>query len=92
LDRQFIDKCQGLAEPWVGCLYIHTSDIRFILLQDFEDDLSPTDPKYVLLGYGVETVLVVMVSREEYHQTMEGVGVEGKGGVTIYTSVMLDYM
>jgi hypothetical protein len=71
---------------------VHTSDIPFILLQDFEDDLSPTDPKYVLLGYGVETVLVVMASRKEYGRMMEWVGAEEKGGVTIYTSAMLDYI
>ena len=46
--------------------------------------LHATRPKYVLLGSGSETVLVVLATRESYGDLYSG--------VNIYTSAMLDYM
>ncbi|EKM78921.1 hypothetical protein AGABI1DRAFT_92449 [Agaricus bisporus var. burnettii JB137-S8] len=42
-----------------------------------------TNPKYVLLGFGDETVLAVLVTQDGYPYDR---------GVSIYTSAMLDYM
>ncbi|EKM78922.1 hypothetical protein AGABI1DRAFT_129193 [Agaricus bisporus var. burnettii JB137-S8] len=46
--------------------------------------LHTTSPKYVLLGFGNETVLAVLANRERYEGWFSG--------VNIYTSAMLDYM
>ncbi|KAF7777882.1 hypothetical protein Agabi119p4_3954 [Agaricus bisporus var. burnettii] len=84
LDRQFIDKCEGLAEP---------VDFENMGMPPNKSDraeiqewirLHATRPKYVLLGSGSETVLAVLATRENY--------VYWNVGVNIYTSAMLDYM
>ncbi|XP_006459587.1 hypothetical protein AGABI2DRAFT_116548 [Agaricus bisporus var. bisporus H97] len=81
LDRQFIDKCDGLAEPLdferMGLPPKNSEDKEWILLHT-------TSPKYVLLGFGNETVLAVLAVRESYEEWFSG--------VNIYTSAMLDYM
>ncbi|XP_006458707.1 hypothetical protein AGABI2DRAFT_176946 [Agaricus bisporus var. bisporus H97] len=84
LDRQFIDKCEGLAEP---------VDFEKMGLPPNRSDraeiqewirLHATRPKYVLLGSGSETVLAVLATREGYEKWYRG--------VNIYTSAMLDYI
>ncbi|KAF7777879.1 hypothetical protein Agabi119p4_3951 [Agaricus bisporus var. burnettii] len=84
LDRQFINKCDGLAEP---------VDFETMGLPPNKSDgaeiqkwirLHATRPKYVLLGSGSETVLAVLAIREGYEAWFRG--------VNIYTSAMLDYM
>ncbi|XP_006459598.1 hypothetical protein AGABI2DRAFT_116558 [Agaricus bisporus var. bisporus H97] len=69
LDRQFISKCEGLAEPW-----------------DFGAKQPSLDPKYVLLGFESETVLVLLSPSEYDPEDIL------YGRVIIYTSAMLDYM
>ncbi|KAF7777696.1 hypothetical protein Agabi119p4_3768 [Agaricus bisporus var. burnettii] len=66
IDRQFINKCDGLAEP---------VDFEKMGLPPNRSDraeiqewirLHATRPKYVLLGSGSETVLAVLAARESY--------------------------
>ncbi|XP_006459559.1 hypothetical protein AGABI2DRAFT_116521 [Agaricus bisporus var. bisporus H97] len=80
LDRQFIDKCEGLAEP----LDLEKMQVP----QDsgeYEEwvPFHAQNPKYVLLGFGDQTVLVLLAI---------GKGCLRYSGVSIYTSAMLDYM
>ncbi|KAF7771789.1 hypothetical protein Agabi119p4_6100 [Agaricus bisporus var. burnettii] len=80
-DRQFIDKCQGLAEQ----LELEHMQVP----QDSKEFkewvlLHVMKPKYVLLGFGDETVLAVLATREGYDRW--------NSGVHIYTSAMLHYM
>ncbi|XP_006459566.1 hypothetical protein AGABI2DRAFT_142061 [Agaricus bisporus var. bisporus H97] len=80
LDKQFIDKCEGLAEP-LGLEKMRLPQGR----KTYQEWtlVHITNPKYVLLGFGDETVLAVLVTQNGYPYDR---------GVSIYTSAMLDYM
>ncbi|KAF7771656.1 hypothetical protein Agabi119p4_5967 [Agaricus bisporus var. burnettii] len=80
LDKQFIDKCEGLAEP-LGLEKMRLPQGR----KTYQEWtlVHITNPKYVLLAFGDETVLAVLVTQNGYPYDR---------GVSIYTAAMLDYM
>ncbi|EKM79000.1 hypothetical protein AGABI1DRAFT_129265 [Agaricus bisporus var. burnettii JB137-S8] len=76
LDSQFIEKCEGLAEP----LDLEEKGGWW--------EPRPTGPKYVLLGFEAGTVLVMLPTDTNRHP----LGEPTYCGFNIYTSAMLEYM